>query len=62
MGFGLMKQEEISVNEKGEQVKTVGKIKTRSGNSIKLKQLLDESNARALAMFKSRLEESSSKV
>lgn len=37
MGFGLMKQEEITVNEKGEQVKTVGKIKTRSGNSIKLK-------------------------
>lgn len=37
MGFGLMKQEEISVDEQGNEVKTTGKIKTRSGQSIKLK-------------------------
>jgi arginyl-tRNA synthetase len=48
MGFGLMKQEEIKINEDGTETKTAGKIKTRSGQSIKLKQLLDESKARAL--------------
>lgn len=38
------------------------KIKTRSGDSIKLSELLDEAKERALAMFEARLAESQDKV
>jgi len=50
MGFGLVMLE--SINEKGE--KTVGKMKTRSGDTIKLMELINEAKDRALAEFKKR--------
>jgi arginyl-tRNA synthetase len=49
MGFGLVLQE--SKEEKGK----LEKIKTRSGDSIKLMELLNEATSRALAMFKERM-------
>ena len=45
MGFGLV------LNEKGE------KIKTRAGESIKMKELLDEAKDRAMKQYEERLKE-----
>jgi len=56
MGFGLVLQE--SKEEPGK----LEKIKTRSGDSIKLMELLNEARDRALAMFKERIALKSDKV
>ena len=45
LGFGLV------LNEKGE------KIKTRAGESIKMKELLDEAKERAMKVYEERLKE-----
>lgn len=54
MPFGMVLQE----NEEGK----TEKIKTRSGDSVKLVELLDEAKNRALKMFEERAQESDSKV
>jgi len=42
MMFGIMLQEEESIDEKGNKVMKAVKIKTRAGKSVKLIELLDE--------------------
>ncbi len=65
MMFGTVMQETPVLDEAGEPVmdaKTkkpkvkVEKMKTRSGDTVKLADLLDESKERALKIFKERLE------
>jgi arginyl-tRNA synthetase len=58
MGFGLVLME--SVDEDGK--KSASKIKSRSGETIKLMELIDEGKIRALAMFKERQAQNLSKV
>jgi len=65
MAFGMVLQENVTENEDGELVKKAEKIKTRSGQSIKLAELLDEAKMRALKMFEERMasqEEGQSKM
>jgi arginyl-tRNA synthetase len=45
----------VTENEDGEMVKKAEKIKTRSGQSTKLSELLDEAKLRALKMFEERM-------
>jgi arginyl-tRNA synthetase len=54
MMFGMVLQENIDIDEDGNEVKTVGKIKTRAGKSTKLSELLDEARDRALRTFQER--------
>jgi len=58
MGFGLVLLETVDKDGK----KTAEKMKTRSGDTIKLMELIDEGKSRALAMFKERQAQSMSKV
>lgn len=65
MAFGMVLQENVTENEDGEIVKKAEKIKTRSGQSTKLAELLDEAKMRALKMFEERMasqEEGQSKM
>lgn len=55
MPFGMVLQENVTENEDGEMVKKAEKIKTRSGQSTKLSELLDEAKLRALKMFEERM-------
>jgi arginyl-tRNA synthetase len=55
MAFGMVLQENTTVNEAGEEVKKAEKIKTREGKSTKLAELLDEAKTRALKMFEERM-------
>jgi arginyl-tRNA synthetase len=57
MPFGMVLQE----SGEGEEKKTE-KIKTRSGDSVKLSELLDEAKNRAMAMFEERSKEKGDKV
>lgn len=54
MMFGMVLQENITVDEKGNEVKKAEKIKTREGKSTKLSELLDEAKDRALKAFEER--------
>lgn len=54
MKFGLVLQETVTI-EDGKEVKKQEKIKTRSGQSIKLSELLDEAKERAYKVFEERL-------
>lgn len=53
--FGMVLQENTSVDESGNEVKKAEKIKTREGKSTKLAELLDEAKDRALKNFESRM-------
>lgn len=55
MMFGMVLQEEISIDENGNEVKKQVKIKTRAGKSVKLSELLDEARDRALKTFEERI-------
>jgi arginyl-tRNA synthetase len=57
MPFGMVLQESGEGDEK-----KVEKIKTRSGDSVKLAELLDEAKNRAMKMFEERAAENSDKV
>lgn len=58
MQFGTVMQETEYEDEKtGEKKTKIEKMKTRSGDTVKLAELLDESRERALEMFKKRLEQ-----
>ena len=54
MMFGMVLQENVSVDEEGKEVKKAEKIKTREGKSVKLAELLDEAKDRALKSFEER--------
>jgi arginyl-tRNA synthetase len=54
MMFGMVLQENISVDEDGKETKKAEKIKTREGKSVKLAELLDEAKDRALKTFEER--------
>ena len=49
--FGMVLQENTSVDEAGNEVKKAEKIKTREGKSTKLAELLDEAKERALKTY-----------
>lgn len=51
MMFGMVLQEVVTIDENGKEVKKQEKIKTRSGDSVKLSELLDEARDRALVTF-----------
>jgi arginyl-tRNA synthetase len=55
MKFGMVLQENVSIDEDGKEVKKIEKIKTRAGKSVKLLELLDEAKQRALVNFQERL-------
>jgi arginyl-tRNA synthetase len=55
MMFGMVLSESVTIDEKGEEVKKIEKIKTRAGKSVKLIELLDEAKDRALQTFKERM-------
>ena len=56
MQFGTVMQETEVVDEAtGETKKKIEKMKTRSGDTVKLADLLDESKARALVQFQERI-------
>lgn len=55
MMFGMVLQENTTVDEAGNEVKKAEKIKTREGKSTKLSELLDEAKDRALKNFESRM-------
>jgi arginyl-tRNA synthetase len=54
MMFGMVLQENTSVDEEGNETKKAEKIKTREGKSVKLYELLDEAKERALKTFEER--------
>ena len=54
MMFGMVLQENVSVDEEGKETKKAEKIKTREGKSVKLAELLDEAKERALKTFEER--------
>jgi arginyl-tRNA synthetase len=54
MMFGMVLQENVSVDDEGNEVKKAEKIKTREGKSTKLSELLDEARDRALKAFEER--------
>ena len=55
MMFGMVLSETEELDEKtGKMVKKTGKIKTRSGESVKLVDLLNEARDRALKNFEER--------
>lgn len=56
MQFGTINQETITVDEEGKETKKIEKMKTRSGDTVKLADLLDEAKTRALAIFQARLD------
>ena len=52
MQFGTVMQEEEYVDEKdGKTKKRLTKMKTRSGDTVKLSDLIDEAKARALIEY-----------
>lgn len=52
MQFGTVMQEVEVIDEKtGKPKKKLEKMKTRSGDTVKLSDLLDEAKSRALAIF-----------
>jgi arginyl-tRNA synthetase len=55
MMFGMVLQENISIDEEGKEVKKTEKIKTRAGKSIKLAELVDEAKERSLKAFEDRM-------
>lgn len=56
MQFGTVMQETMVVDEAtGKEKKKVEKMKTRSGDTVKLADLLDEAKARATAIFEARI-------
>jgi len=54
MMFGMVLQENVSVDAEGNEVKKAEKIKTREGKSVKLAELIDEARDRALKSFEER--------
>lgn len=57
MVFGMVCSEVIVKDEKtGKDVKKMEKMKTRSGDTVKLQDLLDEAKARALKLFEERMQ------
>lgn len=54
MMFGMVLQENVTVDEEGNETKKAEKIKTREGKSVKLAELLDEAKERALKTFEER--------
>lgn len=56
MMFGMVLQEQVTVDKDGKKVRKTEKIKTRAGKSVKLVELLDEARDRALQEFKERVE------
>lgn len=57
MVFGMVCSEAIVIDEKtGKEVKKMEKMKTRSGDTVKLQDLLDEAKARALKLFEERMQ------
>jgi arginyl-tRNA synthetase len=57
MMFGMVLQENVSVDESGKEVSKTEKIKTREGKSVKLEELLDEAKNRALKSFEERIKQ-----
>ena len=55
--FGMVLQENVSVDESGKEVSKTEKIKTREGKSVKLEELLDEAKNRALKSFEERIKQ-----
>jgi len=56
MMFGTVMSENLVVDEAtGQTKKKIEKMKTRSGDTVKLAELLDESKTRAMAIFEARL-------
>jgi len=63
MQFGTVMQETMVVDEAtGVSKKKIEKMKTRSGDTVKLADLLNEATARALADFKARLDRQAANI
>jgi arginyl-tRNA synthetase len=47
MMFGMVLQEQVTIDKDGKKITKTEKIKTRAGKSVKLVELLDEARDRA---------------